>query len=367
MEQKIFCTGCDRAIDGDETIYRVHGDIICEECADSKTVICDRCGERIWDCENEGDENITLCTSCYDNYYTTCDNCEAVINTDDANYDDDDRAYCDECYDKNCRSIHNYGYKPEPIFYGSGNRFFGVELEVDDGGKLSDNADIILAAGNSDAERIYIKADGSLDRGMEIVTHPMTLDYHKNHMPWREIMQAAIRLGYHSHKTSTCGLHIHVNKNSLGDTRELQEERISRILYFVEHHWEELLKFSRRTEYQMDRWAARYGYKNDPSEMIEHAKKSGKGRHSCVNITNYDTIEFRMFRGTLKLNSLIAAIQLVEIICEMAITFGDTEIKSIGWTEFAESIDVQEYSELITYLKERRLYVNEPVESEEDV
>ncbi len=105
----------------------------------------------------------------------------------------------------------------------------------------------------------------------------------------------------------------------------------------------------------------------DPSEMIEPAKKSGKGRHSCVNITNYDTIEFRLFRGTLKLNSLIAAIQLVEIICEMAITFSDTEIKSIGWTEFAESIDMQEYSELIAYLKERRLYVNEPVESEEDV
>ena len=224
-----------------------------------------------------------------------------------------------------------------------------------------------MTAGNSHAEHIYIKTDGSLDDGMEIVTHPMTLNYHINQMPWQEIMQEAIRLGYHSHRTNTCGLHIHVNKNSLGDASELQEERISRILYFVEHHWEELLKFSRRTESQMNRWAARYGYKNDPSEMIEHAKKNGNGRHSCVNITNYDTIEFRMFRGTLKLNSLIAAIQLVDIICEMAITFSDTEIKSIGWTEFAESIDVQAYSELIIYLKERRLYVNEPVESEEDV
>ena len=367
MEQKIICTSCDREIGGDEQTYMIHGDIICEDCADGKTVICDRCGERIWDSENEGDENITLCTSCYDRYYTTCEICNAVINTDDATYDDDDRAYCNECYDKHCGSIHNYGYKPEPIFYGMGSRFFGVELEIDNGGKLSANADRILNAGNSHAEHIYIKTDGSLDDGMEIVTNPMTLNYHINQMPWREIMQEAIRLGYHSHRTNTCGLHIHVNKNSLGDASELQEERISRILYFVEHHWEELLKFSRRTESQMNRWAARYGYKNDPSEMIEHAKKNGNGRHSCVNITNYDTIEFRMFRGTLKLNSLIAAIQLVDIICEMAITFSDTEIKSIGWTEFAKSIDTQEYSELITYLKERRLYVNEPVESEEDV
>jgi len=153
----------------------------------------------------------------------------------------------------------------------------------------------------------------------------------------------------------------------LGDCRELQEERISRILYFIEHHWEELLKFSRRTETQMNRWAARYGYKNNPSEMIEHAKKNGNGRYSCVNITNYDTIEFRMFRGTLKLNSLIAAIQLVDIICEIAITFSDDEIKSIGWTEFAENIDANKYPKLISYLKERRLYVNEPVESEEEI
>lgn len=330
-------------------------------------MVCDRCGERIWDSENEGDENITLCNSCYDNYYTTCEICDAVINTDDANYDDDDRSYCDECYNKHCGSIHNYSYKPEPIFYGTGNRFFGVELEIDNGGKLSANADRILTAGNISAEHIYIKNDGSLDDGMEIVTHPMTLNYHINYMPWREIMQEAVRLGYHSHRTNTCGLHIHVGKKSLGGTHELQEERISRILYFVEHHWEELLKFSRRTEAQMNKWAARYGYKNDPSEMIEHAKKSGIGRHSCVNISNYDTIEFRMFRGTLKLNSLIAAVQLVDIICEMAITFNDVEIKSIGWTEFAERIDVKKYPELITYLKERRLYVNEPVESEEDV
>ncbi len=367
MNQNVFCTSCKRAIDGDETIYTVHGETVCEDCADEETVICDRCGERIWNSENEGDDSISLCTPCYERYYTHCDICGELINLDDANYDDDDGPYCDECYDKHCRSIHNYGYKPEPIFYGEGDRFFGVELEIDKGGKLSDNADLILAEGNYSNKHIYIKSDGSLEDGMEIVSHPMTLNYHINYMPWQDVMETAIRLGYSSHKTDTCGLHIHVNKKSLGDTQQLQEETISRILYFVEHHWEELLKFSRRTEYQMNRWAARYGYKNNPAEMIEHAKKHSNGRYSCVNITNYETIEFRMFRGTLKLNSLIAAIQLVDIICEMAITFSDNEIKSIGWTEFAESIDTDEYPELITYLKERRLYVNEPVESEEDI
>lgn len=52
--------------------------------------------------------------------------------------------------------------------------------------------------------RIYIKHDGSLNDGMEIVTHPMTLDYHLNEMPWREVMSKAISFGYISHKTRTC-------------------------------------------------------------------------------------------------------------------------------------------------------------------
>ena len=82
---------------------------------------------------------------------------------------------------------------------------------------------------------------------------------------------------------------------------EEQEPAIARILYFVKKHWEELLKFSRRTP----RWAARYGYKDRPQEILEHAKKgSHAGRYSCVNLENRTTIEFRMFRGTLKLNSL---------------------------------------------------------------
>lgn len=179
--------------------------------------------------------------------------------------------YCSECYhdevDKN-RSIHDYGYKLEPIFYGDSKRYFGIELEIDGAGKDSDNADEILAIANMGDEDIYIKGDGSLDDGMEIVTHPMSLDYHKN-FQWEEIMKKAISLGYRSHQTSTCGLHIHVNRSSLGETHDEQEDVISRILFFVETHWAELLKFSRRSEYSMNRWAARYGYEKSGREILD--------------------------------------------------------------------------------------------------
>ena len=83
-----------------------------------------------------------------------------------------------------------------------------------------------------------------------------------------------------------------------------------------------------------------------------------------MNLTNTDTIEFRIFRGTLKYNTLIATLQLLDRICDVAICLTDDQIKAMSWTTFVSGCT---QPELVQYLKERRLYVNEPVESEEEV
>lgn len=262
-KEKVYhCSRCGVEIRSEDvTVF--DGEELCPSCLERETVLCEHCGDRIWRDDNAGNSYITLCQDCYDNHYTNCERCGCIILEDYANYVDDD-PYCDDCYDrlKGDHPIHDYSYKPDPIFYGSGKRFFGVELEIDEGGKDNDNAEALLDIANLYDEKIYIKCDGSLDDGMEIVTHPMTLDYHKNQMPWQDIMYEAIVLGYKSHKSGTCGLHVHVNRETFGEIREAQEDAISRVLYFVEHHWNELLKFSRRTEAQMSQWAARYDFVN---------------------------------------------------------------------------------------------------------
>lgn len=68
-----------------------------------------------------------------------------------------------------------------------------------------------------------------------------------------------------------------------------------------------------------------------------------------------------MFRGTLKYNTLMAALQLVDRVCDAALFLSDQEMKELSWTTFAAGCTEPE---LVQYLKERRLYVNEPVESE---
>lgn len=108
----------------------------------------------------------------------------------------------------------------------------------------------------------------------------MTLTYHQEVMPWKEILRKAVSKSYQSHKAGTCGLHVLVSRDAFGETEIQQDTCIARILYLVEKHWDELLKFSRRTQSQLDQWAARYGYKEQPREILNHAKK-GSCRGRC--------------------------------------------------------------------------------------
>lgn len=193
----------------------------------------------------------------------------------------------------------------------------------------------------------------------------MSLSYHTEQMPWEKLLHRAVEMGYTSHQAGTCGLHVHVSRAAFGKTEAEQDAAIARVLYFFEKNWEELLKFSRRTQRQLDRWAARYGYKEQPRDILEHAKKGyHAGRYTCVNLQNRSTIEFRIFRGTLKYNTFIATLQMVDRICDVALFLSDEEIKSMSWSDFVAGCQAPE---LIQYLKERRLYVNDVISAEEEI
>ena len=123
--------------------------------------------------------------------------CGRLIHYDDAYYDeeeDDDGPYCYDCYDRrrDRHVIKNYYYKPVPLFYGKGPRYFGVELEIDNGGESDSNARAILERANVEGkEYAYVKHDGSLDDGFEIVTHPLSYNCHMNEFPWPDILEKA--------------------------------------------------------------------------------------------------------------------------------------------------------------------------------
>jgi hypothetical protein len=372
-QEMLACSACLNDFPADDGIYFDDQDL-CPECAEELTGICSCCGDRIWNENNTGDSSITLCQHCYDNHYTTCEGCGAVIHFNNAyRADDEDNDFCWDCYShrqSKHKVIHDYSYKPEPEFfpiYNPHDLYLGVELEIDNAGEDSYNAEELLRVANRLDEHLYIKHDGSLNDGMELVSHPCTLEYHMKHLPWQDICKKAVEMGYTSHNAGTAGLHCHVSRSALGGLYLEQDEVIARILYFMEAHFNEMLRFSRRTEAQLNRWAARYGYKERPKDVLEHAKNSNLGRYAAVNLQPYDTIEFRIFRGTLKYSSFIAALQIVETICRAALSMSDDAFRSMSWGDFVLSIDKEKYPDLIQYLKGRRLFVNEAVTTGEEI
>lgn len=354
MDEKILtCCICGEEL-APEDAYEFDGKFYCLDCFEDETVVCDECGERIYTGDAVTDSDNTLCRNCFNENYYCCEDCGCIIHSDDAYYMDSDEfeeyPYCCDCYTrlKKNKGIHDYSYKPDPIFYGKGKMTMGVELEVDCGGFDDDNAKEVLDIANTNGEnRLYIKSDGSLDSGFELVSHPMTLGYHENEMPWDRIMKRLIHMG------------CHVSRTALGEGFEEREAAIGRILYFVEHHWDEILKFSRRTEAQMDRWAARYDNNSKPKKLYDDIKKGYCSRYRAVNILNYNTIEFRMFRGTLKYNTFIATLQFVNEICCVDVSLSDEEMEGLRWEDFISRLTEENHSELITYLKERKLYTKE--------
>lgn len=367
-ENELICSECG-AVLTEEMAHHFDGLTMCKHCYNTLTTTCDNCGDRIWRDNAEGDSHITLCSQCYEYSYTNCEECGRLIHNNDAYYEDgEDYPYCRECFEKiNENSIKNYSYKPEPIFFGSGNLYYGVELEIDMAGEDNDNAEELLDIANRGDERIYCKHDGSINDGFEIVSHPMSLDYHINKMNWSDIFERAIEMEYRSHNTSTCGLHIHASRSAFGKDYDEQEKAIGRIVFFVEKHWNELVKFSRRTPDNLNRWAARYAsISSTADETYKKAKDKNMGRYVAVNLTNYNTVEFRLFRGTLRYKTFIAALQLVDEICCCSINMTDKEIEEMSWSEFVSRILPKRF-ELIEYLKSKKLYVNELTEESEEM
>jgi len=325
------------------TDRRNNTDFACESCIDKYLTKCDDCGEYF---ENQGcytDPTGTIyCESCRDNYYV-CEDCGIYISSDEIY--GDDNIYCESCYEDNKPEeeiIHSYSYKPDPEFHGHGPTFFGVELETDNGNNKEDYASDLFEH-SDDEDLFYLKEDGSLADGVEIVTHPCSLFYHLHQFPWEEICRTALDHGFESHDAGSCGLHVHVSREAFGNDENEQEKNIAKLLFLVNNNWDEMVKFSRRTEEQLSRWASRYSQKN-PNDLLEEGKASG--RYMAVNLENDHTVEFRLFRGTLNLDTLFATFELVDLLVNSSVDIPLHELYQLSLTKLIES------STDYTYLKD---------------
>jgi hypothetical protein len=253
--------------------------------------------------------------------------------------------------------VSDYSYKPYPTFLGGTQRdlVLGVELEADHGGQSDTNAKKILAIANrgvSTHGHLYIKGDGSLDSGFEMVSQPATLEYHTNTIPWADILDKAIEMGYRSHQTDTSGLHAHIPRKYFGETEAEQDTGIMCLLFLFEKFWNEIVTFSRRSNSQISSWARRYGLNHGetPPQLLNKAKRD-IARYRAVNLSNMNTIELRLFRGSLRYETFLGTLQFITLLAQTSKEVGIAEIMSLTWNDLI-SRGLQ-YRELQAYLRTR--------------
>jgi hypothetical protein len=301
---------------------------------------CPDCGE--WEARGHFSSTYNaddVCRACLDNHYEYSDYYDTYVYSDDSrtaidrdgdevtiHYDDDNFSWND---DEDCYVHHEYAGRIIASYHSSkGNftpissawtkansfyiskivdinnppprleRYFGVELEVEvKHGDRVGRAEAINDAVNDGkvGKFCFFENDGSLTNGFEIITQPMGLDMHTSFWQW--VNNADLSRGLLSHNTSSCGLHVHVTRMGLS---RLQ---LSKMVAFVNHPDNQPL---------LEAIARRYGSnyaRFHSSKRIGNALRSAENRYEALNLESRKTVEVRIFKGSLKYESIMSAVE----------------------------------------------------------
>ena len=291
------------------------------------------------------------CVSCYDDNVYECDNCgESRWSGDDHDCEEDDAL------------IHDHSYRPSPFFFGTGKYHFGFELEVESRGRgRYDGASMVQDAMGG---RVYLKEDGSLNDGFEIVTHPHTLEKYQTEFDW-SVLSRLQSEGYRSWNTSTCGLHVHVSRTAFGDGNPWEHGanrvEVSRRILKRQSHELRFMKLIYDNQRQVERIAGRSGNRfasfSDKGNLVRKVKDGvqDNGRYSAINTENDDTIEVRVFKGSLRKERVLSAVEFVHASVEYT---RDVKITSsnhaLSWIKFTGYVaaNAELYPNLVTIMSE---------------
>ena len=195
---------------------------------------------------------------------------------------------------------------------------------------------IEVVRGRYERDEFYLKADGSLYTGMELVSHPRSLE------AWREIAPdlsdmfgALSKTGMRAWSQSRAGLHIHVGRDNFTNSHLM---RFLMLFARNEHMWVDTA--NRRSSYA--------NFQPIQSGNAMRAKDSRYGSHSdAVNVSanNGATVEVHIFRPSLAINRVIGSIELVHASVEYtrSMTSHDAVNGGLAFSAFAEFVHDNNY------------------------
>lgn len=326
-----------------ENFYQSYYEVFREYADKVPHTTCNFCGKSLLKkreseiIAKDGYKRVSICSSCF-NHLSVCNVCSHSFFNNDGEITRDGRMLCPICKKREF-ILPYHRYYPKIKFFGTVDEknpqpYLGVELEVDEGGENNSEAKKIMNIISANEMFAYCSHDSSLECGFEIITQPATLVYHNSikHV-YKKIFDTLIKDEYVSHDSTTCGLHVHFNRNFYADDEELY---ITRLLYIIDKFWDDVVRISRRNQRRMERYTRKIDMPAD--DYVRRTNKSGDHdyHYYAVNLINQNTIEFRMFRGTLRIETFMATLQFVNN-CIIA-----------AKTKSAEEIQHMEFEDLIT-------------------
>lgn len=358
-EDMEYCSYCNNYYYNENLQYlESYEEFICDNCLSEYFTQCEYCDEYELNSNIQTRNGLSLCEYCAENEFVICSQCGDFIHNDYIEYFNDN-PYCGDCYQDldisdECEYIHSYGHIPkdELTFYGNNSRYFGIEIEVFNKDEIHD-LDILSEYFNSN--EIYITEDSSLNNlaSMEIKNHPMNYEYVLS--DFIPILQEFYNSGYRGNYADY-GMHIHVSKTSLNG-----KIHIAKIVALSEVLYENvILKIDRRGTHRSYCHPTIFleFLRNDYLEHSYDRWIAYSRRNSFWNVEPSNTIECRGFNSTMNMHSIIASVQFIDMICDIANILNIDEILNFDEFDFMAFLMQYhpEYVELKDYLIKRNVY-----------
>ena len=327
--------------------------LVCEKCIKLHYTTCPNCSklhktDKMKSVSQIGSDGVAktnkVCESCYGQYYKECCDCHSIFDRH-STIQHQNKFYCKTCFDKQwqmcghcnnirprgqflhtiydnrvvCEDCYNvygpiqrYETKPKLEFIGAPPHYYGVELEVElvDQNKSVRGAKAGEVVNLFDKNFIVVKEDGSLRSGFEICTQPATLVEHISR--WDKFFDKLPK-NLHSFNSPNCGLHVHCSK------KPLSLLTIAKIVVFTNDEknkaFVETIAGRRSCSYACIQKKEYGTVKNQITGRVGRSE-----RYEAVNLVNKDTIEFRLFKGTLKRESFYKALEFCDALIHFCMT-----------------------------------------------
>jgi hypothetical protein len=271
-----------------------------------------------------------ICDGCYERHCSCCDSCG------DTCWDDDlEDGVCEDCREAAPQLISSYGDKSANHLRSEtrDKLRFGVELEVEGYDNATQAAKYIRQF--LPADYCTLKRDGSLgEAGVEIVTRPDSMAVHKR--LFDALFADSPGRALSSWNTGRCGMHVHVSRAALSHLQ------IGKMMCFL-------------NEPSAANFLAKIAGRKPCHWCKVHKKKIGDfrrdgDRYTAFNVTNKQTVEIRIFKGTLAAAGFFKNLEFVAALVEFTAPATRSIAQATSHRAFCDWLPKKQYPHLHAFL-----------------